>query len=239
MVAETMVAWLRDVEGFEGCLMLDRRGDEARSQVIALFESQEIAEHHRAARARLRERISATVERPARGDGRLRRPLLVLQARLAAASASRVATVSSSQSASVVVGVEQRPEVVARDRETAHGRHRLHARRPHAASQSAARARRAPRPARARASAPARLARRPCPPRARTSRSRPCPTRSGRGPPGPRSADATCGDPLASWLVREALRRAGRRASVRTRAATLSADGPTRSRAGRGRRGPA
>jgi heme-degrading monooxygenase HmoA len=59
MVGETMVTWLRDVEGFEGFLMLTDE-DSGAVQVIALWESREIAEHHRAARARLRERISAT-----------------------------------------------------------------------------------------------------------------------------------------------------------------------------------
>jgi heme-degrading monooxygenase HmoA len=59
MVGETMVTWLRDVEGFEAFLMLTDEETGA-VQVIALWESKEIAEHHRAARARLRERISET-----------------------------------------------------------------------------------------------------------------------------------------------------------------------------------
>ena len=59
MVGETMVTWLRDVEGFEGFLLLTDE-ETGGVQVIALWESREIAEHHRAARARLRERISET-----------------------------------------------------------------------------------------------------------------------------------------------------------------------------------
>ena len=59
MVGETMVTWLRDVEGFEGFLMLTDE-ETGSVQVIALWESKDVAEHHRVARARLRERISAT-----------------------------------------------------------------------------------------------------------------------------------------------------------------------------------
>jgi heme-degrading monooxygenase HmoA len=60
MVGETMVSWLRGVEGFEGFLMLTDE-ETGTVQVIALWESREVAEHHRVARARLRERISETV----------------------------------------------------------------------------------------------------------------------------------------------------------------------------------
>lgn len=60
MVAETMVAWLRDIEGFEGLLMLyDEAGGVV--EVVALWESKQVAERHGQARARLRERVSATV----------------------------------------------------------------------------------------------------------------------------------------------------------------------------------
>ena len=61
MVGETLAAWLREVEGFRGLLMLT---DEATGtvQAIALWEDEETAERHRVARARLRERVSATVE---------------------------------------------------------------------------------------------------------------------------------------------------------------------------------
>jgi heme-degrading monooxygenase HmoA len=60
MVGETMVSWLGEIEGFRGMLMLT---DEAGTvQVIALWESREIAERHREGRRTLRERVSATVD---------------------------------------------------------------------------------------------------------------------------------------------------------------------------------
>ena len=61
MVGETLAAWLREVDGFRGLLMLT---DEATGtvQAIALWEDEETAQRHRVARARLRERVSATVE---------------------------------------------------------------------------------------------------------------------------------------------------------------------------------
>jgi hypothetical protein len=61
MVGETLAAWLREVEGFRGLLMLT---DEATGtvQAIALWDDEETADRHRVARARLRERVSATVE---------------------------------------------------------------------------------------------------------------------------------------------------------------------------------
>ena len=60
MVGETMVEWLRDIEGFGGLLMLNNE-DTDTTHVIALWESEEIAERHRAARMRLRDKVTATV----------------------------------------------------------------------------------------------------------------------------------------------------------------------------------
>ncbi len=60
MVGETMVEWLRDTEGFGGLLMLSNE-DTGTTHVIALWESEEIAERHRAARMRLRDKVTATV----------------------------------------------------------------------------------------------------------------------------------------------------------------------------------
>jgi len=60
MVGETMVEWLRDIEGFGGLLMLGNE-DSGTTHVIALWESEELAERHRAARMRLRDRVTATV----------------------------------------------------------------------------------------------------------------------------------------------------------------------------------
>jgi hypothetical protein len=61
MVGETLATWLGEVDGFRGLLMMT---DEATGtvQVIALWDDAETAQRHRAARARLRERVSATVD---------------------------------------------------------------------------------------------------------------------------------------------------------------------------------
>ena len=61
MVGETMVEWLRDIEGFGGLLMLNN-AETGVTQVIALWESEELAERHHEARMRLRDRVTATVE---------------------------------------------------------------------------------------------------------------------------------------------------------------------------------
>ena len=60
MAGETMVEWLRQIDGFEGLLILT---DEASgtARVISLWASHEVAERHREARMRLRDRITATV----------------------------------------------------------------------------------------------------------------------------------------------------------------------------------
>ncbi len=60
MVGETMVAWLREIEGFGGLLMLSNE-ERGTTHVIALWESEELAERHREARMRFRDKITATV----------------------------------------------------------------------------------------------------------------------------------------------------------------------------------
>ena len=60
MVGETMVEWLRDIEGFGGLLMLSNE-ETGLTQVIALWESEAVAELHRAARMRLRDQVTSTV----------------------------------------------------------------------------------------------------------------------------------------------------------------------------------
>lgn len=60
MVGETMVTWLREIEGFEGLLILTD-SETGASQVMALWESRDVAERHREARMRLRDRVTATV----------------------------------------------------------------------------------------------------------------------------------------------------------------------------------
>jgi hypothetical protein len=60
MVGEEMYRWLRDVDGFEGLLVLDDR-DVGKTYVLALWENRDVAERNRVARANLRDRVAATV----------------------------------------------------------------------------------------------------------------------------------------------------------------------------------
>ncbi len=59
IVAEEMLTWLREIEGFEGLLMLSREGT---TLGLTFWESREVAEEHRVVRAEFRERITATVD---------------------------------------------------------------------------------------------------------------------------------------------------------------------------------
>jgi len=54
VVGEELDRWLRDVEGFEGFVVLAREG---RALGLAFWESKEVAERHEVARAELRERL--------------------------------------------------------------------------------------------------------------------------------------------------------------------------------------
>ena len=60
MAGETMVEWLRDIEGFEGLLMLSS-DETGTTHVISFWESKEIADRSRVARLQLRDRITSTV----------------------------------------------------------------------------------------------------------------------------------------------------------------------------------
>ncbi|HWL32551.1 MAG TPA: hypothetical protein VNP89_03000 [Gaiellaceae bacterium] len=60
MAGETMVEWLRDIEGFEGLLMLSN-DETGTTHVISFWESSEVAERSRVARLQLRDRITSTV----------------------------------------------------------------------------------------------------------------------------------------------------------------------------------
>jgi heme-degrading monooxygenase HmoA len=60
MAGETMVTWLREIEGFLGMVMLSNE-DAGRVRVITFWQSAEVAEQHMAARLQLRDRITATV----------------------------------------------------------------------------------------------------------------------------------------------------------------------------------
>lgn len=55
-VAEEMERWLRDLEGFEGLVLL---AGEHRAVGLAFWESREVAERHAVLRAQFRERMLA------------------------------------------------------------------------------------------------------------------------------------------------------------------------------------
>ena len=59
IVAEEMVRWLRDIEGFEGFLMLSQEG---RTLGLSFWESRAAAERHRVARAQFRERMLSVAD---------------------------------------------------------------------------------------------------------------------------------------------------------------------------------
>ena len=59
IVAEEMLRWLREIDGFEGLLMISREGS---TIGLTFWESREIAERHRVARMQFIERITAVVE---------------------------------------------------------------------------------------------------------------------------------------------------------------------------------
>lgn len=58
IVAQEMASWLRDIDGFEGFLMLSREGT---TVGMSFWESREAAERHRVARRQFIERISSVV----------------------------------------------------------------------------------------------------------------------------------------------------------------------------------
>ena len=60
MVGETMLGWLRDLEGFEGLLMLSDE-ETGRTHVITFWKDAEVAERSRVSRLQLRDRITETV----------------------------------------------------------------------------------------------------------------------------------------------------------------------------------
>jgi hypothetical protein len=61
IVGEEMTSWLRQIDGFEGLLLLTR---EAGTTGLALtfWRDRDVAERHRAARTRFRERMTAAVD---------------------------------------------------------------------------------------------------------------------------------------------------------------------------------
>ena len=61
LAGEAMLPWLAQIDGFEGLLMMSNESD-GTTLVITFWESEEVAEEHREARAEFRERITATVD---------------------------------------------------------------------------------------------------------------------------------------------------------------------------------
>ncbi len=74
MVGEEMYRWLRDIDGFEGLLVLTNL-EAGTTNVVALWESREVAERHRVAREQLRDRVTATVDVEVLACGAVRRRL--------------------------------------------------------------------------------------------------------------------------------------------------------------------
>lgn len=58
IVGEEMERWLRDIDGFEGFLMLSREGT---TVGLSFWQSRDVAERHRVARKRFIERMSSIV----------------------------------------------------------------------------------------------------------------------------------------------------------------------------------
>jgi hypothetical protein len=56
IVAQEMTRWFRDIDGFEGFLMLSREGT---TVGMAFWQNRQVAERHRAARMRFIERIAS------------------------------------------------------------------------------------------------------------------------------------------------------------------------------------
>ena len=59
IVAEEMLTWLREIEGFEGLLMLSRKGT---TLGLTFWQSREVAERHRVARMQFIERVTAVAD---------------------------------------------------------------------------------------------------------------------------------------------------------------------------------
>jgi heme-degrading monooxygenase HmoA len=61
LAGEEMMPWLGQIQGFEGLLMLSNEND-GTTLVISFWESKEVADEHRVARAEFRDRITAPVD---------------------------------------------------------------------------------------------------------------------------------------------------------------------------------
>lgn len=61
MAGEEMFPWLSEIDGFKGLLMLSNDED-ATTLVLTFWESREVADSHRAARAEFRKRMTDAVD---------------------------------------------------------------------------------------------------------------------------------------------------------------------------------
>ncbi len=59
IVAEEMLRWLREIEGFDGFLMLSREGT---SVGLTFWESREVADRHRVARMEFLNRMTSVAD---------------------------------------------------------------------------------------------------------------------------------------------------------------------------------
>ena len=57
---EEMLPWLREIDGFEGLLMLTNEA-EGKTLAVSFWKSREAADKHRVARTRFRDRITSAV----------------------------------------------------------------------------------------------------------------------------------------------------------------------------------
>jgi heme-degrading monooxygenase HmoA len=61
IAGEEMLPWLREIDGFDGLLMLSNEA-ETTTLVLTFWKDREVAERHRAARARFRDRVTAAAQ---------------------------------------------------------------------------------------------------------------------------------------------------------------------------------
>jgi hypothetical protein len=60
MAGEAMLRWLRDIDGFDGLLMITNEGA-GTTLTLTFWKDKDVAERHRAARMRFRDSITAAV----------------------------------------------------------------------------------------------------------------------------------------------------------------------------------
>ena len=60
IAGEEMLPWLRQIQGFQGLLMLSNEA-EATTLALTFWETREVAERHHAARMQFRDRITSAV----------------------------------------------------------------------------------------------------------------------------------------------------------------------------------